>query len=353
MKLLKYLLLPFSLLYGAVIFVRNKFYDFKLLPSTYFDQLPVIVLGNLSVGGTGKTPHVEYLLRLLTPTYRVATLSRGYGRKTSGFLIARPALTALDIGDEPKQYDQKFENIIVAVDEDRVHGITTLLQLTDSPHVVLLDDAYQHRALKPGFSILLTDYAHLYCNDHLLPVGRLRESRAGAKRADCIIVTKAPAALSVSERIAIINKLKPLPNQQVYFTHLRYGAHHPLFNKTQQLPDKLNNYTVLVLTGIADPAPLLEQLKPQFQQLLPLSFPDHHLYSVADLMQLTRQFEAITNPNKVIITTEKDAMRLLIPELAMLLQHLPVYYLPIEIVFNDDGSDAFDKKVIDFVSNFN
>lgn len=345
MNLLRYLLLPFSLLYGLVIFVRNKLYDWDVF-STHRFKLPVIAVGNLTVGGTGKTPHVEYLLRLFSTRYRVATLSRGYGRKTTGFLLASDALTAFDIGDEPQQYYKKFKTVTVAVDENRVHGINQLLQLNTVPELIVLDDAYQHRALTPGFSILLSDYAHLYCDDVLLPYGRLREGKAGAKRADCIVVTKTPAVLSPTEKQTIVNKLKPLPHQRIYFTYLRYAKLVPLFAAVP-VPSELKRYSAIVLTGIAKPQPLLQQLATEFNSLTHINYSDHHVYTAAELEGLKQQFNALANPNKLIITTEKDAMRLLVPELSELLKQLPVYYLPIEVAFHGDAVD-FDQQLLLF-----
>lgn len=350
--MLKYLLLPFSLLYGAAVLIRNKLYDYDWLTSTSF-TIPVIAVGNLTVGGTGKTPHVEYILRVLRRHYSMATLSRGYGRKTKGFLVADAYLTALETGDEPQQYFRKFKTITVAVDEDRVHGVNTLLKLTNAPQVIVLDDAYQHRALKPGFSILLTDYTSLYADDWLLPTGRLREGKAGAKRANCIVVTKTPATLTEEQQTAIIRKLNPLATQSIYFTYFRYGQLTALTPAAEQLAPDLEKSTAIVLTGIANPQPLLKHIISQVAALIPVIYTDHHVFTAAELQKLSEQFNAITSPHKLIITTEKDAMRLLVPKLHSCIKQLPIYYLPVEVTFQGDKAITFEKELLEYVKRDN
>ena len=259
MRLLSALLFPISVLYGTVTFVRNKMFDCGILPSEKFD-VPVICVGNLSVGGTGKTPHTEYLALLLSARYRVAVLSRGYKRKSKGFVLADERTTARELGDEPYQIKRKFPDIKVAVDADRRNGITRLMQLPDEekPEVIILDDAFQHRYVKPTLSLLLTDCNKLYTSDYVLPAGRLREWKSGASRADIIIVTKCKADISDEERKNILRQISPSKNQRVFFTYINYGELLPVFGESCDTSVNFicGNPEVLLLTGIANPFPL-------------------------------------------------------------------------------------------------
>ena len=354
MKFLKALAYPLAIIYGIVTWVRNKLYDLGLFRSREFD-LPVISVGNLSVGGTGKSPHIEYLIRLLRSRYKLATLSRGYGRSSTGFLEANEASTSSDIGDEPLQFRKKFgDGIAVAVDKKRAHGIKKLLELHPDLDVILLDDAFQHRAVRPTFSILLTDYNNIYLEDRMLPTGTLREFRSGASRADIIIITKAPADLSAIEKRNIIKDISPKPYQKVFFSYITYGDFVPL-KKVAPRPGLGsnyyfdNNYTIVLLTGIANPKPLEGHLSARTENIVPVHFSDHHEYSAAELVKLQKIFDNIAVENKIILTTEKDAMRLQKPELAGMLDTLPVFYIPIEVRFHDKDAEEFDKQIIDHV----
>lgn len=352
MKFLRLLLFPFAILYGAALYIRNKFYDWEIIKSTYFD-MPIISVGNLSVGGTGKTPHIEYLIRLLHPIFNIATLSRGYGRKSKGFIVADNESDTLTIGDEPLQFKKKHADVTVAVDADRVNGINKLRELFPSLKAVLLDDAFQHRAVKPGLSIVLTDFKNLYINDYLLPIGSLREYRAGIKRADIIIVTKCPKILVPLERKRLVNELKPLPHQKVYFSYIRYGEF-ILLNSEKHNPVSKSyyaehNYYILLLTGIANPSSLEQYLRSKVKNVYTLKFPDHHHYTKADLGLLQTTFEAIPAENKIIITTEKDAMRLKNPNFSAILYDLPIFYMPIEIDFYADEKDEFNEQILHYV----
>ena len=348
MEILRLLLFPFSLIYGLITGLRNMFFDWRILPVEKFD-LPVISVGNLSAGGTGKTPHVEYLARLLSSSFKVSTLSRGYGRKTSGFIAASDNDSAASIGDEPMQYLRKFKNIGVFVDEKRRRGIRKILIKDPKVQVILLDDAFQHRYVKPGLSILLTDYHKLYCNDYLIPYGTLREFRSGAARADVIVVTKTPKVLSPIENRKIISDLQPAAHQKVYFSFIRYGEIVPLWTKSclRKPGEKYN--TIVLFAGIANIYPLQDHLKRECLELTILQYPDHHQYTSKDLDRIKRIFDDLYSRNKLLVTTEKDAMRLLNPNLIGQAGKMPVHYLPIEIDFHGSDKDAFNEQILSYV----
>ena len=348
MEFLRLLLLPFSVVYGLITGVRNLLFDLGLLPSRRFD-IPVISVGNLSTGGTGKTPHVEYLIRLLSPLNKVCTLSRGYGRKTRGYLMAKAESTAANIGDEPMQYFRKFPKAGVHVDEKRRRGIETILKADPETDVILLDDAFQHRYVKPGLSILLTDYHKLYYKDYILPVGSLRESRRGSRRADIIVVTKTPSILSPILRRQIIAEIKPAPNQKVYFSYIRYSDIVPLWsNNCRSFPEKKFSH-ILVFAGIANTYPLQDHLSKMCQDLTILQYPDHHQYTLEDLDRIKRKFDDLYSRNKLLVTTEKDAMRLLSPGLDEKARQLPVHYLPIIVEFHKNDKQAIDEQILNYV----
>lgn len=307
MNSLRKLLFPFSIVYGLITWIRNKCYDRGVFKSHQFN-IPIISVGNLSVGGTGKTPMIEYLVRLLSHK-KVAILSRGYKRKTTGFLLANDISSTVDIGDEPYQYYQKFKNILVAVDEKRVNGIKNLLKLENPPEVILLDDAFQHRSIKPGLSILLTPFGDLYVDDCVLPAGNLREFKLGAKRADMVVVTKSPLNISEENQQKIENKLSLLPRQQLYFSGIFYqenlhgGKENITFNK-------LKDYQILLITGIANPNPLLKYLSEKEINYKHFKFPDHHAFSQDEIQEIKNEFDQISTEKKLILTTEKDYVRI-------------------------------------------
>lgn len=300
MGTLRKLLWPFGLLYGIIIAIRNWLYDVGLLKSVAYD-LPVIAVGNLSVGGTGKTPMVEYLIRLLQSHYRVAVLSRGYRRKSTGFVLADDGATVDSIGDEPFQIHKKFPEILVAVDADRRRGIETLLK-ESKPDVILLDDAFQHRRVKAGFYVLLTSFDNLYCDDMMLPAGNLREWASGASRADVIVVTKCPPDLSDSAKDAITHKLRPKARQKVFFSSIAYADH--VTDYRAQIPvEKVRSTKKTLVAGIAKPQPFFDYLKRDGDAIL--EFPDHHDFSERDLTAI-----AAAGVDNMIVTTEKDFVRL-------------------------------------------
>lgn len=334
MNLLRKILFPFAIIYGLITGIRNFLYNKGVLKSYSFD-LPVIVVGNLSVGGTGKTPQIEYLIRLLSDSYKVATLSRGYKRKSEGFILADSSSDAEILGDEPFQYYQKFNNILVAVDAKRKNGIEQLLLQTPKPEVVLLDDAYQHRKVKAGFYILLTSYGELYSDDFMLPTGNLRESRTGAKRANIIIVTKCPSNLSLDEQQIIKIKLKLRSNQELYFTCIEYDTF--IYSKNKKIAvSEIKGVDKLLIAGIAKPKPFFSFL--QDENSICSTFPDHHNFTPKDILEIKS-----ISLNKIIITTEKDYVRL---KESILEDKL--YYLPIKSKFLED-EDGFKKSILNYV----
>ena len=347
------LLYPFSLLYGAITAIRNFLYNTGIIPSTEF-RTPVICIGNITVGGTGKTPHTEYLVRLLGKHFRVATLSRGYKRETRDFRIASPSSTVREIGDEPLQICRKFPEILVAVDRNRVKGVRKILETNPAIQVILLDDAYQHRRIKPGFSILLTDYERLIIKDNMLPYGNLRESASNMDRANIILVTKSPADLSPIDRRIIVKEMNKEPGQNLYFTTVSYEEPLPVFPFSE---DKRNPVTfndikesgIVLLTGIANPLPLKEHLLKYAGEIVHLSYPDHHNFRDNDIEMVLKAFDELKTPSKFIFTTEKDAVRL--REFTNIAEPLrsAFYYVPIGIDFLNDDREEFDNLILDYV----
>ncbi|HPR30778.1 MAG TPA: tetraacyldisaccharide 4'-kinase [Prolixibacteraceae bacterium] len=345
----RYLLYPFSLLYGLLVSIRNFLYDSKILHPHSF-RVPVISVGNLTVGGTGKTPHAEYLISLLSKEFRVAYLSRGYKRKTRGFQLATLQSTYLDIGDEAVQIKQKFPDIMVAVCEKREKGIRHLIdRITPGAEVILLDDAFQHRSVEPDINILLIDYTRPVFDDHLLPVGRLREPARSRYRANLIIYTKCPPKLSPIEQRIIKSGLDIRPYQDLFFTRIGYGEITPAEKGLSLFADDMRNYSVLLVTGIAHPMPLLEYLQGQVGQIVLKKYPDHYAYSENDMREIEASFRELSSDKKLIITTEKDLVRL------KSVEHAPegffrnVYYIPIAVRFLDRARDAFNYRILNHV----
>ncbi|OSY87968.1 tetraacyldisaccharide 4'-kinase [Tenacibaculum holothuriorum] len=302
MKLIRFLLFPFAILYDIVTTIRNVLYDRGIFKSTKFD-IPVIAVGNLNVGGTGKTPQIEYLIELLKSKVNLAVLSRGYKRKTKGFQIVNETHTALDVGDEPLQFYTKYkDDVIVSVDANRVNGIQNLLKQQNAPEVILLDDAFQHRKVQASFYVLLTKYNDLYTNDFLLPTGNLRENRKGANRADVIVITKCPSDISKEEREKILKSLKT--NKPVFFSTIVYDE---VVKGAEVIPlESIKNKEVVLVTGIANPNPLLEFLATRNIKFTHLDFPDHHNFSEKEINSIKEKVEG----DKLLLTTEKDYMRL-------------------------------------------
>jgi tetraacyldisaccharide 4'-kinase len=348
------LLMPFALIYRLVTDVRNMLFDLNILPAENF-PVPVICIGNISAGGTGKTPFTEYLIRLLREQYRVAVLSRGYKRETKGFVLAKENSTAQDIGDESCQIKHKFPNIIVAVDTNRRRGIRRLLALpaNERPNVILLDDAMQHRFVLPSLTIMLTEYSSLYYNDHLLPAGNLRESVHAVYRADIIVVTKCRKDIKPIELRLIEKNMSLMANQRLYFSGITYHKIEPAFPsmnlKSSSLSDINKNENIMLITGIANPQPLIDLLKTCFKNLHTYEFPDHHSFKQSDIQYMDDKFRTMTPASRRIICTEKDATRL------KSIDFLPVdwksclYYLPISITFMFEREDHFDARILKHV----
>ena len=347
LKSFRYLLLPFSFIYGIITRLRNWLFDKGYLKSAAFN-FPLICVGNLAVGGTGKTPMVEYLIRVLQNNYAVATLSRGYKRKTKGYGIAGDNTTALEIGDEPMQFHLKFPDVTVAVGEERLEAIPQLLHDRPATQIIILDDAFQHRTVRAGLNILLTDYKNLYTRDLLLPAGDLRDGRPSARRAEIIIVTKCRPNFSLKERDLIQAELNPRPSQSVFFTEISYTSPYHLFSKKNFsfTPD----IELLLVCGVADPTAIQEFLTPKVQTYDMLRFPDHHIFSIDDMEEIKKQFEKIPSANKIILTTEKDGVRL--QKFENELRNFPIYVLPIEHSFLFGDADRFYKLVKGFVDSF-
>ena len=334
------LLLPLSWLYGGVVGLRNKFFDWGILPSESF-ALPVIAVGNLTVGGTGKTPFTESLIRLLKEEYNVAFLSRGYKRITRGYVLADAESTARTLGDEPFQVWRKFPDIHVAVDANRRRGIHRLCSdaATSDTHVVLLDDAFQHRYVTPGLNILLMDYHRPPYEDALLPCGLLREPFSSKERADAVVITKCPSNLRPIDYRIIQGRLNLRPYQRLFFATIRYGALQP---SGRRLSTLTTDTVVLLITGIANPAPLIAELRRRTPNVHVLSFPDHHAFTSADIQRIQQEWNAIEAADRLLITTEKDAARLgtSLPDL---------HVLPIEVAFLKDQEKTFTHYIRSYV----
>jgi len=342
-------LLPFSWCYGLGVKLRNMLFEIGILKSKAF-EIPIIAVGNITVGGTGKTPHVEYLAGMLQEQFRVAVLSRGYKRKSTGFVIANAHTTMPQIGDEPYQMKQKFPKVTVAVDKNRCHGIEQLTEQDKQLDVVLLDDAFQHRYVKPGINILLVDYHRLIIYDKLLPAGRLREPLDGKDRADIVIVTKCPQNLKPMEYRVITRAMSLYPYQQLYFTTLEYDELKPVFPEGS--PDaslsQLSGKHVLLLTGIASPEQLVHDLSPLTPKLHPLTFSDHHQFRHKDIQLINDTFATMEEP-KCIITTEKDVTRLQNIEGLSDEVRKKIYVLPVRIKFMQNQEEAFNNHIISYV----
>jgi len=341
------LLLPLSFLYGLILRARNQLFDKNVFKSATFN-FPIICVGNLAVGGTGKTPMVEYLLKILKHDYSIATLSRGYKRKTKGFGIADENTTALDIGDEPMQFHQKFPDVAVAVGEERLEAIPQLLHARPKTQIIILDDAFQHRRVKAGLNILLSEYTNLYTRDFLLPAGDLRDVKRSADRADVLVITKCKHTISQDERRLIIKELQPLPNQQVFFTEVLYTHPYHLFTKNEIV--LTDDASVLLVCGIANPKPLKDFLAANVLTYDMLRYPDHHIFDSRDLADIKEQFQQIISTNKIILTTEKDGVRLQKFEKELI--SLPIYVLPIQHSFMFNEEEKFYTIVRGFVDSF-
>ena len=344
-SVVRILLYPLALIYGFVVWLRNRMYDVGISSSIEFAP-PVIAVGNLSVGGTGKTPHVEYLIKLLQYQFKVATMSRGYKRRTQGFILADAESNAIRIGDEPMQYHLKFPEVVVSVAEERITGIPSLLQKRPDIDIILLDDAFQHRSVKAGMNILITDYSKPFYKDHILPLGTLRESRSSYKRADVIIVSKCPPDLSKEDALKIENQIYKKEHQKVYFSVIRYGA--PYNFLTGQEVD-LKGTNAVVVCGIAKPEPMIQHLKGLSKEVHILSYPDHHYFLSNDLEEIRSAYDNWDLPNKIIVTTEKDAARLHLQLDKLREWNIPIIILPITVSIMFNKGIEFNGNVLGYV----
>ena len=344
---IRILLFPFSLIYALIVTVRNWCFDKKILPSTSFN-LPVIGVGNLAVGGTGKSPMVELLIRQLKDRYPIAVLSRGYKRKTRGYALANASTTALDIGDEPMQFHSKFPAVAVAVGEERIVAIPQLLHDRPETRAIILDDAFQHRAVRAGLNILLTDYSNLFTRDWWLPSGDLRDAPSSYRRAQAIVVTKCPDGLEEDQRRAIATEIAPRPGQQLFFSAISYGTPYHITRQDPGVVDE--DVEVLLVTGIANPAPLKRWLNEHSRTYYEIAYGDHHIFTIDDLHGITRRFGSITAEKKLILTTEKDAVRLI--KFRQELEGWPFYVLPITPRFLFGEEERFADMILQFINEF-
>lgn len=348
---------PFSWFYGIAVNIRHKLFDANILRSKQY-PLPVISVGNITVGGTGKTPHVEHLIRILSPHYKVVVVSRGYKRKSIGFREVLTNSSARQVGDEPLQMKQKFPNTMVYVDKNRQHAIETLLKLPENekPDVVLLDDAYQHRYVIPSLSILLVDSKRPIYEDELLPVGNLRESERYKSRAAIVMVTKCDANMKPIDLRIIAKGLDLFSYQALYFTTFEYGNPEPLFPETVQATialEALKEKQVLLVVGIANPHPLVAKLERQTKNLTTFFYPDHHAYSKKDIVHIKKQFDTISSDDKIIVTTEKDAVRLRENRAIDNELKTKLYFIPIKVSFIEKkANQEFNKKILTHVRNY-
>jgi len=347
----KLLLYPFALIYAAIVSLRNACYEFGIFSVTEYD-FPVIGVGNLRVGGTGKTPMVEYLIRLLKQDRKPAMLSRGYGRKTDGLRLVAAGDNSLLVGDEPAQIKSKFPDIVVAVDGNRVRGINKLREAEPGINTLLLDDVFQHRAVKPGLMILLTTYQQPYMDDAVLPAGRLREPVQSAKRADIIVVTKCPANISAVEKHMLRDRIRPRAYQNVFFAYERYGAVRKWNEAAGGVGISLQGKYVLLVTGIAQPENVKDYLDSMAHVSDHLEYADHHWYTTRDIDLIASRFETIPGEDKVIVTTEKDAQRLLTYLQNEKFARLPVYVLPVEVAFTGSDTPTFNNAIHEFIRSY-
>jgi tetraacyldisaccharide 4'-kinase len=346
-------LYPVSLIYGLITGIRNMMYNTGIIPSVEF-HLPVICVGNITVGGTGKTPHTEYLAGLLRENFKVATLSRGYKRKTRDFRIVSSSSLVIEAGDEPIQIFRKFPDVIVTVDRNRVHGVKKILQANPETEVIILDDGFQHRRITPGFSILLSDYERLIIRDHLMPYGNLRENIGNMRRADIILITKSPADISPIHRRLIVKEVNKAPYQNLYFTSLTYNTPQPVFDtedpeKTLSDPVQYDGCGIVLITGIANALMLKEYLQKTAGEIIHLSFPDHYNFKEKDISSIFKAYQDLKSHVKYVFTTEKDAVRL--REFTNIAEPVrsAFFYIPVGIYFLNEDKEEFDNIIVDYV----
>jgi len=340
-------LFPLSLVYGLAVWLRNSLFDKKILRSSSFN-LPVICVGNLAVGGTGKSPMVEFLVSNLHKNIKVAVLSRGYKRKTRGYALAHDKTTALEIGDEPMQFHIKFPDISVAVGEERIVAIPQLLHDKPDTEVILLDDAFQHRHVRAGLNIILTDYNNLFTRDWFLPTGDLRDEKRSYRRADLLVITKCPDHLSLEEKEDLKQEVSPLEHQHLFFSTIHYGLPYHIIGRNEITINE--SMEVLLVSGIANPAPLKSYLQEVSATYFEILYGDHHIFTIDDWREIVKRFNNIQASNKIILTTEKDAVRLI--KFAQELKDLPVYVIPIAIQFLFNEEKQFNDMIMNYIKGF-
>jgi tetraacyldisaccharide 4'-kinase len=347
------LLYPLSLIWGLITGIRNFMYNTGILSSVEF-HLPVICVGNITVGGTGKTPHTEYLTSLLSKNFKVATLSRGYKRKTRNFRIATSASLVSEIGDEPLQISRKFPDVLVTVDRNRVNGVKRILECNPETDVIILDDGFQHRRITPGFSILLSDFDRLIIRDHLIPYGNLREHKENMRRADIILITKSPENISPIQRRIIVKEIDKAPYQNLYFTTFSYKDPVPVFDKNHEVTNHLvlsncSDCGIVLVTGVANPFPLKEYLQKSISEVVHLSYPDHHKFNNNDIRTVSTAFNDLKSLKKYVLTTEKDAVRL--REIANIAEPMrsAFFFIPIGVCFLNNDKNEFDNLIVEYV----
>jgi len=344
---IRILLFPFSIIFALIIWIRNRLYDSNVFQGTSFN-LPVICVGNLSVGGTGKSTMVEYMVGVLQHRFRTGIMSRGYKRKTRGYALANEKTTALEIGDEPMQFHNKFPGVSVAVGEERIVAIPQLLHDRPDTQVIILDDAFQHRRIKPGLNVVLTEYSNLFTRDWYLPTGDLRDEAGSYKRANILVVTKCPDDIPQEEQQEIRKEIDPLPEQELFFASIQYGDPYHITRKHRVRID--GHMEVLLVSGIANPRPLKKYLLDNSNTYYEMLFSDHHIFTIDDWKEIAKRFHSIQAPSKIILTTEKDAVRLI--KFDQELRDLPVFVLPIEMKFLNGEGKRFDDLIVKFIKEF-
>jgi len=346
LKSFRIVLLPFSIIYAIAVIIRNWMFDKGYSKSIPF-SFPLICVGNIAVGGTGKSPMVEYLIDLLQPQFVIATMSRGYKRKTKGYVLANEKSTALDIGDESMQFYSKYPNITVAVSEERLVGIPQLIYDRKDLDAIILDDAFQHRTIKAGLNIVLSEYSNLYVHDFFFPTGDLRDQHSSMKRAEIIVITKCPVDLTESNKQQLLRLIKPLSHQKVFFTTINYGVPYHIINKNERIIT--NTDEILLVCGIANPKPIKEYLLKNAYTYYQKNYSDHHIFSIDDFREIKERFQNMEAVNKFIVTTEKDAVRL--AKFTNELAEIPIYVLPIKHKFLFEEGEAFNELVINFINS--
>ena len=348
LKSFRILLFPVAMIYWFILLIRNKLYDKKLISSATFG-LPLICVGNLSVGGTGKSPMVEFLVRNLKDEFKVATLSRGYKRKTTGYALANERSDALEIGDEPMQFRLKFPDVPVAVGEERLDAISQLLHDKPETSCIILDDAFQHRSIIAGMNILLTDHSNLFTRDFYLPTGDLRDLKSSYKRAEVIVVTKCDPFLTEKEKNKIIEEISPLPRQHIFFAANRYLEPYHIIRHDETI-SLLRGTEILLVTGIANPQPLKDLLMDHAETYYMLHYPDHHIFTIDDWKDIKKRFDKMESKQKIILTTEKDAVRL--AKFGDQLKQVPLYVIPLEHHFLFEGKAKLLSLIKNYIKNF-